>query len=370
MKTIDAQTLSDWLAAGKPVSVLDVRSQADRDEWWIPGSTHVNVYEALKHGDTTALSALNLPDDVPVVTVCGRGYVAGIAAQQLEARGLNAYALEDGMRAWSLAWNSAEVVLPHTGTRIIQVRRTGKGCLSYIIGSGSDAIVVDASLPVEVYIQLAREHGWKIKSAMDTHIHADHISRSYALTQHTGATLFMPDQQRLKFPHATLSAGDSIKFGSAKLSPVHTPGHTQESMSYLLDNAALFTGDTLFLAAVGRPDLHASFEAARDRAQLLHASLQKILKMDRSTLIFPGHTNTPAPFDQQIIAESLAVVTERTALLHSADRDAFANALLARIPAVPANHSAIIEINENGWPNESQDISMDLEAGANRCAIS
>src|SRR5262245_10368967 len=135
MQTIDVATLQTWLDTRRPVAVLDVRTAADRTEWAIPGSIHVDAYAALKAHDPHALDAVDLPGDTPVVTICGAGKVSLVAAEQLRARGLEAYSLAGGMHAWSLAWNTAEVRVPNSAARVVQVRRTGKGCLSYLIGA-------------------------------------------------------------------------------------------------------------------------------------------------------------------------------------------------------------------------------------------
>src|SRR5262245_50044296 len=132
---MDVETLREILEQNQPVTVLDIRAMNDRAEWAIPGSLHVDAYDALKANDPNALTSLNLPSDRPVVTVCGMGKTSLIAAEQLRARGFEVFSLEGGMKAWSLAWNSAEVHLPGSETQVIQVRRTGKGCLSYLIGS-------------------------------------------------------------------------------------------------------------------------------------------------------------------------------------------------------------------------------------------
>ena len=101
-------------------------------------------------------------------------------------------------------------------------------------------------------------------------------SRSRALAEQTGATLHLPQQDRVSFSFAPIGDGDTLAIGSARLVALRTPGHTLESTCYLLDEQALFTGDTLFLAGVGRPDLEAEPEQARGRApHALYASLQR-----------------------------------------------------------------------------------------------
>jgi rhodanese-related sulfurtransferase len=124
---IDAKTLRDMLERGERVTVLDVRKAEDYEEWTIPGSAHLDAYEALRAGDENAMEGANVPGEVTVVTVCNAGNSSAVAAEQLRMRGHAAVSLEGGMKAWSLAWNSAEVVVPGTDAGVLQVRRTGKG---------------------------------------------------------------------------------------------------------------------------------------------------------------------------------------------------------------------------------------------------
>jgi len=167
---IDAETLRGMLERGEPVTVLDVRDDDERAEWRVPGSIHVNAYEALKHNDPEALAGVDLPEDELVVTVCGAGKTSAIAAEQLRNRGLQAVSLKGGMKAWSLAWNTAEVHLAEgRQARVVQVRRTGKGCLSYIIESAGKAVVIDAALEPTVYLDINDDRGWEIRGVLDAH---------------------------------------------------------------------------------------------------------------------------------------------------------------------------------------------------------
>jgi glyoxylase-like metal-dependent hydrolase (beta-lactamase superfamily II) len=269
------------------------------------------------------------------------------------------------MKAWSLAWNTAEV--PLANARIIQVRRTGKGCLSYLVVSQGDALVIDASLPTEVYLSLAESHGVHIRYVLDTHVHADHLSRSKHLAENAGAELLLPAQNRVRFPHRAITAGTVLEIGTTHVQALSTPGHTMESTCYLLlDGEALFTGDTLFTSTVGRPDLHANTEQASTRASLLYRSVQQLFALGSSVFILPGHTSTPPPFDGVAIRERLDVIAKR--LRNSMQSEsAFVEWILSRIPPTPPNFEQIVEINEAGeLPVE--DVT-ELEAGANRCAV-
>lgn len=362
---IDVRTLRQWLEEKRPITVLDVRLDEDREQWSIPGSVHVNAYEALKAGKRDLFSNVSLPVGVPVVTVCNRGVVSQIAAKQLVETGVPAVSLLGGMQAWSLAWNIAEIDLSRM--RVIQVRRTGKGCLSYLLCSGDEAIVIDAALEPELHIELAAQRRVRIRYVLDTHIHADHLSRSRRLAEEAGAELWLPKQNRVHFPYHPLEDGRELRFGDSVLQAIHTPGHTGESTCYFVDREALFTGDTLFLFGVGRPDLHADSDQASERAGELYQSLKRILALGPSVRIFPGHTNVPVPFDMQVLTASLAdIAAQLNNWLTS--QESFTERIIARIPPTPPNYTRITELNESG---EFPDTDLtELEAGANRCAIS
>jgi glyoxylase-like metal-dependent hydrolase (beta-lactamase superfamily II)/rhodanese-related sulfurtransferase len=364
-KQIEAETLREWLDAQQPVTVLDVRTDDDRAQSAIPGSLHINAYEALRNGQPGALADTPLPSDRPVVTICNAGRVSQTAADILSARGFDARSLAGGMKAWSLTWNAADVPLPDATVRVIQVRRTGKGCLSYVMGSAGEAAVIDPSVSPDVYISIAARHGWAIRYVLDTHIHADHLSRARALATDTGATLFLPPQQRVRFPFTALADGDRVSVGDARLTARHTPGHTNESTSYIVNDAAVFTGDTLFTNGVGRPDLHADPEAARQRARALFASLTRLQQLRPDVVVLPAHASEPIAFDGRAIA---ARVDEVATWLHGwlASESAFVDRVTSKLPLTPPNFVRIVELNEAGeFPSDP----MDLEAGANRCAV-
>ncbi len=363
---IDVQTLQDWLAQQKPVTVLDIRQLEDREQWWIPGSRHVEAYRSLKEGSSGPLLDASLPADQPTVTVCGSGRVSLAAAEALASqRGIPAVSLHGGMKAWSLAWNTASGLFGPV--EVTQVRRTGKGCLSYLIRSGSEAAVIDPSVDPEVYLSIVNTGRGSIRYVLDTHVHADHLSRARRLAEMSGAELVLPRQDRVRYAHTRVSDGDHLPLGPIRIEVLHTPGHTDESVTYLLPEAGLFTGDTLFLGGVGRPDLHAGQHETEARARLLFRSLKRLTSLNARLMVFPGHTSQPVPFDGQLLAAPLGDVGNALGEW-LASEDEFAKRILARIPPTPPNYVAISGFNERGeWPEGDP---TDLEAGANRCAVS
>ena len=364
---VTVSTLQEWLTKEKEVFVLDIRPQWQNEEWRIPGSVHFDAYDKLKENASTAFDELELPTDVPVVAVCGAGNTSLIATRKLREKGIEAYSLEKGMKGWTAAWNTAEIDLDEEDIRIIQIRRTGKGCLSYIIDSEGEATVIDASLDPEVYIQIASEFGFKIKYVLDTHIHADHLSRTKKLADISGAQIFLPTQNKLSYSFNHLHDDDVLDFGKAKLQVIHTPGHTDESSSYLLNEKVLFTGDTLFTNGIGRPDLKADNKEVYTRAKLLYQSLQKILTLSGETIIVAGHTSEPVPFDNKPIYSYMKDIIENVSALKLSEEQ-FVEAILPKIPPTPPNYEKIVALNLTGDFDGS--LSDDLEAGANRCAIS
>src|SRR6476660_6252643 len=143
------------------------------------------------------MDEVSLPKNVPVVAVCAAGRTSKIAARELRKKGIEAYSLERGMKGWSLAWNKAVIFFENY--QIVQLRRTGKGCLSYIIASDGEAIAIDASLPIEVYENVLRSNKWYLKSVIETHIHADHLSRSKQLADHIRVPLQLPVPNKVTF---------------------------------------------------------------------------------------------------------------------------------------------------------------------------
>jgi hydroxyacylglutathione hydrolase len=161
------------------------------------------------------------------------------------------------------------------------------------------AAVIDPRRDIDIYVEDAREHGFKIKHVILTHFHADFIAGHIELRDRVGARIYLGARANAEFDFEPLGDGSVIEFGEVRLEAMETPGHTPEGITILaFDKAtdpknphAIFTGDTLFLGDVGRPDLFASIGVtAHELAEMLYDSLQnKLLKLPDKTLVYPAH---------------------------------------------------------------------------------
>ncbi len=359
-RDIQTAELACLLGTDDAPLVLDVRDPDEFSRWSIPGAVNIPAGEL---GERLT----ELPGDREVVTVCDSGRRSAQAVRVLDAAGLRAADLLGGMQAWGRTYD--DVALEAGGARVVQVRRRGKGCLSYLVGAGDRAFVVDPSADVEVYLGLARAHGWQVERIFDTHLHADHLSGARALRDATGATLHLNPADTFDFDYEPLADGQGFELpGGPGLAvrAVHAPGHTRGSTTYLVDGAALLTGDTLFVESVGRPDLADRAEAF---AGALYTTLhQKILVLPDSVLVMPGHygdTVTVRPDDP--VAAALGELRRHLDPL-GYDEAAFVAWAAGRSTVKPPNYHAIIEANM-GRTDAPLDTLRDLESGPNHCAV-
>ena len=166
---------------------------------------------------------------------------------------------------------------------------------SYLIADGGDAAVVDPQRDVDQYLEAAQHLGVTIKYVIETHLHADFVSGHRELAARSGAEIVFGARANAAFPHRAVHDGDVLRLGGIELRAIETPGHTPESISWLLiENARpskLLTGDTLFIGDVGRPDLAGSRGfTSEEMASMLYDSLhEKILTLPGDVEVWPAH---------------------------------------------------------------------------------
>ncbi len=398
-KNITSRELKESLDnIGQQLFLLDVREPSEFREWSIPNSTNIPLSELLSEQE----SLNKIPKDKTIITICPHGNRSTIAKYLLERYGYRVRSLEGGLKAWSTSFEQAYKEFPSISgknTRLVQFRRIGKGCMSYILESNGDAVVIDPVFPVEDYIKTANEDlNSKITKVFDTHQHADHISAAKALVEKANADLYRSfyedyskvdtgaTESTIKYNH--VRDGDSFEIGSVKIKAIHTPGHTAGGISLLVEDndnddsiysrketsnlklhrlLLLFTGDVLFVNGIGRPDLR---DKAQEFAELLYDTLHnKIMRLPEGTLILPGHFEYDLNMDE-MVARTIEDIKKNSVLLKYQKQD-FVKNVASKVMPTPPNYKEIISINklDRKIPTTLSEI-YELEIGPNRCSIS
>jgi glyoxylase-like metal-dependent hydrolase (beta-lactamase superfamily II)/rhodanese-related sulfurtransferase len=242
----------------------------------------------------------------------------------------------------------------------VQIEQFFLGCLahaSYLIGSQGIATVVDPQRDVDIYMDAAREAGLRIEHIIETHLHADFVSGHRELAERTGARIYLGEGSGAMFPHTAVKDGSSIQFGNCRIDFIQTPGHTVEGVCAVLTDLAkpaqpraVFTGDTLFVGDVGRPDLSGD-HTPQELAAMLYRSLhEKLLKLPDETEIFPAHGAGSLCGRQMSSERSSTIGKERRTnyALQAKSLDEFIHLLTDSLPPRPEYFGYDVELNRRG----------------------
>jgi glyoxylase-like metal-dependent hydrolase (beta-lactamase superfamily II)/rhodanese-related sulfurtransferase len=234
------------------------------------------------------------------------------------------------------------------------------------------AVVIDPQRDIDIYLKDAREHGFAIKHVILTHFHADFVSGHIELRDKLGAQIYFGSRAKAEFEFQPLRDGDSINLGSVRLLAMETPGHTPEGISLVLYNdttdaenpTAVFTGDTLFLGDVGRPDLLASIGVtATELAEMLYDSLHnRILTLPDETLVYPAH-GAGSMCGKQLSHEAVSTLGEQRRYnyaLQPMSRDEFVQMVTADQPDAPAYFAHDAMLNRQNRPSLETSLNQSL----------
>ncbi|MDA8291200.1 MAG: rhodanese-like domain-containing protein [Actinomycetota bacterium] len=360
-RDLDAAELAARLRTANEPFLLDVREPDEFAAWSIPSAVNIPL------GQLPARLA-EVPEDREIVSVCASGSRSASASELLARAGRRVANLSGGMLAWATVYDAVCVELDDV--RIVQVRRRGKGCLSYLVGAGGEAFAVDPSTDLDVYLRHADEHGWRITRVFDTHLHADHVSGARALAAVTGATLHLNPADSFEFPFEHIADREIFELPGAvrfEVTAVRTPGHTRGSTIYSVAGRALLTGDTLFVESVGRPDLADRAEPfARDLFWSLH---DRVLAREGDTLVLPGHYGDSVEvLPDAPVGATLDELRAKLAPL-GYDEEEFVRWATERTSPRPPHYREIVEANM-GTSSAPLAALRRLEIGPNRCAVS
>lgn len=385
---ITPEELKQRLDSGERITVLDTRRPSEFEEWRIthPNVKTVNVpfTEFLEVGDADPEDrepASEIPDGVPdgeVVTCCAIGVSSKYVADFLRSKGHESVALEDGMSGWARLYESRKIEPQNTlsTVTVLQYHRPSSGCLSYTVVSEGEAVVVDPLRAfVERYDRDARELGARLVAAVDTHVHADHVSGVRELGDLTGAEVIVPEgaeDRGLSYDveYKTVEDGDRIGFGDTAVEAVALPGHTTEMTGYRLEDSQIYlTGDTVFLGSVARPDLEKGAEGVDDASRELFDTLQKLRSLPAETRVAPGHVSEDEAVGSGAFTSTVGDLLETVPLFGVQDQGDFVERITEDMPPRPANYRRIISINLGLSEADSKE-AFELELGPNNCAAS
>ncbi len=267
------------------------------------------------------------------------------------------------------------------------VQQLYTNCLAeaaYYIESNGEAAIIDPIRETEPYTELAKQRGAKIKYVLETHFHADFVSGHIDLANQTGATIVFGPMAETNYKVYNAKDGEEFKLGDIVLRAIHTPGHTPESTCYLLldeshQEYCIFTGDTLFVGDVGRPDLLDGKMSKEELAGMMYDSLNKKIKiLPDEVLVYPAH-GPGSSCGKSLGKETWSTIGHQKktnyALL-ATDKDTFIKELTESLSPPPAYFFSDAMINKNGYnaidsvirkntnPLSVEEVEQEIKSGA------
>jgi glyoxylase-like metal-dependent hydrolase (beta-lactamase superfamily II)/rhodanese-related sulfurtransferase len=241
------------------------------------------------------------------------------------------------------------------------------GCLahaSYLIGDRGEAVVVDPSRDVQMYLDEAAAHGLKIRWVLETHLHADFVSGHLEIAARTGATVAVGASAEASYPHHPLRDGDEITVGRVRIRALETPGHTPESLCFLVFERegdthpwGVLTGDTLFVGDVGRVDILSSRLPVKDLAGMMYDSLhRKLLVLRDDTRVYPAH-GAGSLCGRNIGKETWSTIGRERQMnpaLADRGREAFVADITRDLPETPVYFLHSRDLNKSGPSLDTQ----------------
>ena len=372
---IQPSELARTLESDDPIQVLDIRAPFRVESGKIdlvPSDKFYNVVGSRLVKMQTAAET-GLDPALPVAVVCGHGNSSKQATQFLSQLGFSARSLRGGMAAW-MHLNVTRDLPPTSSVDVVkQFDRVGKGALCYVLISDGNALVIDAPRNLEDIVSVVEQAEATVVAVADTHCHADFISGSQVLAKHCDVPYYLHpadssyayDGTPGKLAITPLEDGTTIAIGRATVRAVHTPGHTEGHVTYMVDDEAAFTGDFIFISSVGRPDLAGKTD---EWTETLWRSLTKANDWSTSLAIYPGHYSSDAERnDDRSIGKSLGEVRSENDALQL-DEAGFTAWVKGKSGSFPEAYRSIKAVNV-GIMQVDPIQADELEVGKNECAV-
>jgi glyoxylase-like metal-dependent hydrolase (beta-lactamase superfamily II)/rhodanese-related sulfurtransferase len=376
--TVEIGAVLPRLDRGEELLVLDVRNEEDFARWRIEARSPVQVvhlpYFAFLEDAEAAVA--RLPRDRELVVVCGHGGSSELVVGLLAEAGVAAVNVRGGMMAYGDLLQAVRVPLAEAERArfaLWQVNRRGKGCLSYVVVSGAEAVVVDPSRDAAWYEAFVAAQGARVVRVLDTHVHADHVSGGPELAERLRVPYFVDAGAGFELHRSVIPLGDGerLRLGGPggvvlEVTVLHTPGHTPGSASYLLDGRYLLSGDTLFVGAIGRPDLGGHVE---EWGRALFDTLRRRLAaLPPETVVLPAHYASLQEIGPDgVVSGRLGELRRSVPEIRAKTPEAFVAAVRAALSEAPAFYAEIVGVNLGGTAPAER--IAEWELGRNQCAV-
>jgi len=373
--SFSADELFQWLTLQQNFLLLDVRNDVEFGRFKVEGPfdfemINVPYMEFIEHESE---SVAKVPTGKRVRIVCAKEGSARFVAEILCEHGFNDVAyLREGIKSWGNLLAPIRVAAADRYA-LYQFRRPGKASLSYGLVYDGEMMVFDPAKNIAAYQQFAEARQGRIVRVFETHRQADYISGSRFLHQAAGVEIMAPepDFKGARFPFTPVRDGEAYRFngGGPEVRAVHTPGHTPGSTSFLIDGRFFLSGDTVFLRSIGRPDLGGM--AAEWSEQLFHTMTTKIMPLDDSIQVLPGHYMDWEEANPALVFTAAwgQIRSKNAHIYNIKDPAAFYDFIRDNLRPQPEEYARIREINAGliDVDEEAQDI---LDLGKNECAAS
>ncbi len=369
--------LARALEAGEPYQVLDVRLPAALAGGTIdlvPPERFRNMVGSRVLAQRSFAPEFVRPD-APVAVVCGHGNSSLRVAAHLNRHGFMAVSVRGGMSGWMGVAVPRELPAPPGFDRMLQFDRVGKGALGYVLASAGEALVVDPPRDASPFVDACEQAGARIVGVADTHVHADYVSGAPALARSLGVPYHLHpadavspyDARPGRISYSALTEGGTIRVGRGLVRALHTPGHTEGSLTYLAGEEAALTGDFMFVRSVGRPDLGGRME---EWTPILWRSLERARReWPRGLRIHPAHyTGMDEREADRTVGRRLHALLAVNEPLGLATGEEFAAWVRAKAASFPEAYRTIKTINLGLLAAGPEEID-ELEAGRSACAV-
>lgn len=383
--------LKAMLDRNEDLFILDLRNSDEFANWRIEGRRPIPMVNAPYYDVLAESDADEVPDAFAeyaqkhwgevlprqglILVACAKGGTSDLAAEGLQRLGYQVASLAGGMIAWGNFYDFKPVV--EGDLSIYQANRPARGCLSYVLTRGGEAVIVDPLRHADQYLTFIQEKGLKVVAVLDTHGHADHISGGPALSAELGVPYYFHpydgihpiDVLPATVTYRPMWADQEISFGGSSLKAIHIPGHTLGNIAYLVDGQYLLSGDSIFVNSIARPDLGGRGDVW---SPIHFHSLSRLLELDDQTLVLPGHFSNPSEADESgLYAQTMGVLKQENEGLRKVQEgeEAFVSYLLGSLPTFPAQYIDIKRVNA-GLLHPDEEKASELELGRNICALS